>query len=70
MAGLKRFIILLILLLLSFFLQSVILPRIPGLTSVPNLMLISVISAGFLSFIFRSGIVNCPQVGGKSFHVF
>ena len=48
MAGLKRFLILLILLLLSFFLQVVILPRIPGLTAVPNLMLISVICAGFL----------------------
>ena len=48
MVGLKRFLIMAISILLCFFLQIVILPRVPRLIAVPNLMLIVTIAAGFL----------------------
>ena len=48
MNGLKRFLVIFISIALSFLLQNIVFPRIPNLITVPNLMLISVLSTGFL----------------------
>ena len=48
MTGLKRFLVSLVSLMLCFFLQLVILPGIPGVRTVPNLLLVETVSLGFL----------------------
>ena len=48
MVGVKRFFILIVSILLCFFLQFVILMRVPGLITVPNLLLVCTVSLGFL----------------------
>ena len=48
MSGLKRFLVIFISITLSFLLQNIALPRVPNLIAVPNLMLITVLSTGFL----------------------
>ncbi len=48
MSGLKRFLVIFISITLSFLLQNIVLPKIPDLIAVPNLMLITVLSTGFL----------------------
>ena len=48
MNNVKRFLVILITIPLSYVLQMLVLPRIPHLNTVPNLMLASVISLGFL----------------------
>ena len=48
MTGLKRFLVSFVSLMLCFFLQLVILPGIPGVRTVPNLLLVETVSLGFL----------------------
>jgi len=48
MVGVKRFFVSLSTILLCFFLQFVIFPRIRALIAVPNLMLVAAVSLGFL----------------------
>ena len=48
MSGLKRFMVIFISITLSFLLQNIALARVPNLIAVPNLMLITVLSTGFL----------------------
>ena len=48
MNNVKRFLVIIITIPLSYVLQMLVLPRIPHLVAVPNLLLASVISLGFL----------------------
>ena len=48
MNNVKRFLVIFITIPLSYVLQMLVLPRIPHLVAVPNLLLASVISLGFL----------------------
>lgn len=48
MNGLKRFLVILVSVAAAFLFQNILLPRVPNLTAVPNLLLITVLSAGFL----------------------